>query len=51
MSCATHKQIQARDKVVLPGKPAGAFHLSRRGALGYDGAGGRSVPRRMSIGG
>jgi len=26
-------------------------HLFRRGALGYDGAGGRSAPRRRSIGG
>src|SRR5262249_31597815 len=30
---------------------ARAFHLFRRGALGYDGAGGRSAPRRRSIGG
>src|SRR5262249_44774129 len=36
--------------VVLTVAPC-AFHLLRRDALGYDGAGGRSMPRRRSIGG
>src|SRR5262249_56803374 len=49
-SAQTTPPIPANRVVLLTGAPR-AFHLFRRDALGYDGAGGRSAPRRRSIGG